>query len=232
MTPSRRSRERRSASTAAPELATSDGHRVAAAGDSAHLLLRRAELRRAHPDGGEALRQGAGSAGQAGRRLPCAERAHRPPCPDHPSAGSDRAGGVRGRARVRGRPDGEAPHPGRRARLPPRLHHRERRERAFLAGGGRDAVARKERRHVQADGSLDRDRIRPRRGADPRADQRPPGHRVSYRRDDLRCRRLPRRNHPVHHPAPRDVLWMGTEGHADPIRAGIRSTSKSPGSER
>ena len=187
-------------------------HHLAAAGRSADVLLRRTELRGAHRDGGEAQGRRARAAGEARRGRSRPQRPHRPSRPHRPPTRRDGAGGVRRRARLRHRTHREAPHARRRALVPARIHHRERRERTFVAGAGSDAVAGEEHRHVQADGSVDRDRFRPRRGHDPGPGERPAGHRVPHRPDDLRCRRLPRRDHEVHHPAPRRRAVDGHRG--------------------
>ena len=109
---------------------------LAAAGRTSDVLLRRPELRRAHPDGGEAPRCGARASEQAGCGLPCPERTDRSSSSHRASAERDGPGGVRRRAGVRRRTHREAPHAGRRARVPPRVHHRQRRERTLVAGGG------------------------------------------------------------------------------------------------
>ena len=126
------------------------------AGRPAHLLLRRPQLRRAHPrGGGQAGHQGQ-PARAARRRLPRRQR------PDRPRrAGRDPArrhqGAVRGRARRRHRQESQGPERGRGALLRARLHHRQRRQRARLAEVGPHALARQEHRHLQADGPVDRD---------------------------------------------------------------------------
>ena len=73
---------------------------------------------------------------------------------------------IRGRTRRGDRPQGEAPVGERGAVLRARLDDRQRHERAHLAARRPHVVARQEHRHLQADGTVDRDRFRPRRGAD------------------------------------------------------------------
>ena len=81
----------------------------------------------------------------------------------------------------------------RRAVLRARLDDRQRHERAHLAARRPHPVARQEHRHVQADGAVDRDRFRPRRGRDDRAGQRR-GHRpFPHQPHDPRRREIPRR---------------------------------------
>ena len=147
--------------------------------------------------------------------------------------GRNGPGGVRRRARVHRRPDREAPDSKRRARLPARIHHRKRRERTLVAGRGPDAVACEEHRHLQADGAVDRDRLRPRRGIDPGAGQRPGSHRVPHRSHDLRRgRTISSRSPGTSRCTPATCYGWAPRGTPIRSRPGTPWTSRSPGSER
>ena len=138
---------------------------VSGAGDPEDVLRRRAQLRRARHRDGEKARRGAEHPAQRRYRLPRQQRADRAQREHRDPARRRRTGAVRGRAGRGDRHQGQAPVGERGAVLRARLDDRQRHERAHLAARRPHAVARQEHRHVQADGAVDRDRFRPRRGA-------------------------------------------------------------------
>ena len=130
---------------------------AAVAGGATDLLRRRPELCRACARGGREARPEGGAAEPGRCRLPRQQRADRARRGDRDPQGRHRPGAVRRRAGRRDRPQMQAPDARQCAVRRARLHDRQRRQRAHLAKERPHAVAGEEHRHVQADGTVDRD---------------------------------------------------------------------------